>query len=72
MQFTVRKCQYLTGVPKKNPEEKKMLFFLFMNYRQCHMSAEFNRSRNMKQNIYEILTSPKTKTNDVILNNCID
>ena len=29
-------------------------------------------SRNMKQKIYEILTSPKIQTNGVILNNCID
>ena len=31
-----------------------------------------SRSRNMKQKIYEILTSPKIQTNGVILNNCID
>ena len=64
MQFTVRKCQYLTGVTKKNPEENEMLI--------CHMSADFNRSRNMNQRIYEILTSLKIKTNSVVLNNYID
>ena len=31
-----------------------------------------SRSRNMKQKIYEILTSPKIQTNSVVLNNCID
>ena len=31
-----------------------------------------SRSRNMKQKIYEILTSPKIQTNGIILNNCID
>ena len=31
-----------------------------------------SRSRNMKQKIYEILTSPKIQTNSPILNNCID
>ena len=31
-----------------------------------------SRSRNMKQKICEILTSPKIQTNGVILNNCID
>jgi hypothetical protein len=31
-----------------------------------------SRSRNMKQKIYEILTSPKIQTNGVILYNCID
>ena len=31
-----------------------------------------SRSRNMKQIIHEILTSPKIQTNGVILNNCID
>ena len=31
-----------------------------------------SRSRNMKQKIYEISTSPKIQTNSVIPNNCID
>ena len=31
-----------------------------------------NRSWNMKQKVYEILTSSKIQTNNVILNNCID
>ena len=30
-----------------------------------------SRSQNMKPKIYEILTSPKIRTNSVILNNCI-
>ena len=34
--------------------------------------VKVSRSQNMKQKIYEILTSPKIQTNDVILNNCID
>ena len=35
-------------------------------------SLKVSRSQNMKQKIYEILTSPKIQTNGVILNNCID
>ena len=31
-----------------------------------------SRSRNMKQKICEILTSPKIQTNGTILSNCID
>ena len=31
-----------------------------------------SRSQNMKQKIYEVLTSPKRQKNGVILNNCID
>ena len=31
-----------------------------------------SRSRRMKQKVYEILTSSKIQTNNVILNNCID
>ena len=52
---------------------RRMLFFSVYELGNvvCQHSAEFNRSRNMKQKIYEILTSPKIKTNSVILNNCI-
>ena len=36
------------------------------------MGVKVSRSRNLKQKVYEILTSPKIQTNGVILNNCID
>ena len=38
----------------------------------CTTSLKVSRSRNMKQKIDEISTSPKIQTNGVILNNCID
>ena len=39
---------------------------------QNRPTLKVSRSRNMKQKIYEILTSPKIQMNGVILNNCID
>ena len=48
-------------------ESPRTLVFL-----QIFEILKVSRSRNMKQKIYEILTSPKIQTNGVILNNCID
>ena len=41
---------------------------LFFRFQQLNVS----RSRNIKQKIYEIFTSPKIQMNGVILYNCID
>ena len=48
-------------------ESPRTLVFL-----QIFEILKVSRSRNMKQKIYEILTSPKIQTNSIILNNCID
>ena len=48
-------------------ESPRTLVFL-----QIFEILKVSRSRNMKQKIYEILTSPKIQMNGVILNNCID
>ena len=47
---------------------------LSVNFRtpKVQFCIKVSRSQNMKQKIYEILTSPKIQTNGVILNNCID
>ena len=49
-------------------KKKKSIF----DHDLCTTSLKVSRSRNMKQKIDEILTSPKIQTNGVILNNCID
>ena len=47
-------------------------FCLFRKIDKQDSFKKVSRSRNVKQKIYEILTSPKIQTNGVILNNCID
>ena len=49
-------------------KKKKSIF----DHELCTTSLKVSRSRNMKQKIDEILTSPEIQTNGLILNNCID
>ena len=48
--------------------------FLSLRFKRYENKSplKVNRSRDMKQKIYETLISPKIKTNGIILNNCID
>ena len=55
-----------------HPPDLKKIKYITVNFIHNQYQVKVSRSRNMKQKIYEILTSPKIQTNGVILNNCID
>ena len=64
--FTKRQCHYIEVTQGAICMEQNMRFWAHFG------RLKVSRSQNMKQKIYEILTSPKIQMNGVILNNCID
>ena len=73
--FFIRIAIFFQGV-----KVSKNFSFFRRTYRQISiqgmisflLKSQVSTSQNMKQKLYETLTSPKIQTNGIILNNCID
>ena len=56
----------------QNLKNNDSMLILCLSYSITTYCMKVSRSRNMKQKIFKISTSPKIQTNGGILNNCTD